>query len=77
MKLRTVAREQDPSDILTTCVKTETLLRHIHRINMLTARDGVSKIAPIFTGCVLIVLSVRAKHRRVRPRASCAGTAVM
>lgn len=49
MMLREFAGEQN---IWTKLVKTEAFPRYVHRFNMTTARDDVSKAAPIFIGCV-------------------------
>lgn len=61
VKLRKVAEVHNPSDILATCVKTEALLRHIHRFNMITTRDGVFNVAAIF------IESVQGVSRRANP----------
>lgn len=71
MKLRTISGEQHPFGILTKFVKTETLLRHIIRFDMIATRNDVFKIAPIFVECVHDESSALAEHLHGHSSVSC------
>lgn len=77
MQLREVVGDRNLSDTLTKLVKTEALLRHIHRFNMITTRDHVFKIASIFAEGVQDESSAFTDHVRVRSSASCCDTTFM
>lgn len=77
MKLRRAAGKQNPPDTMANRVKTEMLLRHMHRFNMVMTRDGLFKVVSIYIERVQAVSSTRAEHLRVYPSASCDITTIM
>lgn len=50
MKLQKVPNERNPADILTRFIKTEILLEHLHRINMIPSRDDIFAKCAAFVG---------------------------